>query len=143
MTARARWVVDTNVLVSAFLWGGVPARIFEAVAEREVQLFTSKALLDELTTTFAKKKLIKAIAATGLSAEELLARYRRISTSITAKRLAFTACRDADDDNVLACALTARAVLIVSGDDDLLSMKDFNDIPIMTVAQALRTLPGR
>lgn len=143
MSDRARWVVDTNVLVSAFLWGGTPARIIEAVAEREVQLFTSKVLVDELSTTLAKRKLAKYVAATGLSAEELVARYRRISTLITARRLAFTACRDTDDDHVLACAITARAVLIVSGDDDLLSMRAFNDIPIMTVAQALRTLPPR
>jgi putative PIN family toxin of toxin-antitoxin system len=143
MSVRARWVVDTNVLVSAFLWGGTPARIIEAVAEREVQLFTCKALVDELAATLAKPKLAKYVAATGSSGDELVARYRRFSTLITAKRLAFTACRDADDDNVLACAITARAVLIVSGDDDLLSMKAFNDFPIMSVAQALRTLPPR
>ncbi|WP_197507047.1 putative toxin-antitoxin system toxin component, PIN family [Mitsuaria sp. 7] len=135
--------MDTNVLVSAFLWGRNPARIIEAVAEGEVQLFTSKALLDELAATLAKKKLAKAVSATGFSSEELVARYRQFSTLITARRLAFTACRDVDDDKVLACAITARAVLIVSGDDDLLSMKDFDDIPIMTVAQALKTLPDR
>ncbi len=46
--------------------------------------------------------------------------------------------RDADDDAVLACALAARADLVVSGDDDLLSLKSFNGIPIFTVAQAIK-----
>lgn len=46
--------------------------------------------------------------------------------------------RDADDDAVLACALAARADLIVSGDDDLLSIKTFNSIPIVSVAHAVK-----
>ncbi|OWQ87481.1 putative toxin-antitoxin system toxin component, PIN family [Roseateles aquatilis] len=143
MTVRARWVVDTNVLVSAFLWGGTPSRVIEAVSEREVQLFTSRILIDELAATLSKKKLAKYVLATGLSAEEIVGHYRRIATMITARRLAHSACRDVDDDDVLACALAAHAELIVSGDDDLLSMKSFNDIPIVTVAQALLSLSGR
>ena len=45
--------------------------------------------------------------------------------------------RDVDDDAVLACALAARADLIVSGDEDLLVLKEFQGIPIATIAQAL------
>lgn len=37
-----RWVVDTNVLVSAFLWQGTPSRVIELAGEKEVQLFTSR-----------------------------------------------------------------------------------------------------
>lgn len=50
--------------------------------------------------------------------------------------------RDADDDAVLACALAARADLVVSGDDDLLSLKSFNIIPIVSVAQAVKAFSG-
>ena len=45
-----------------------------------------------------------------------------------------------DDDAVLACALAARADLIVSGDDDLLSLKHYQDIPIVTPAHALQLI---
>ena len=45
--------------------------------------------------------------------------------------------RDADDDAVLACALAARADLVVSGDADLLVLDSFRGIGIVTVAQAL------
>lgn len=50
-----RLVVDTNVLVSAFLWEGVPGRLIELAGEREIQLFTSRALLDELPRRSAKR----------------------------------------------------------------------------------------
>ena len=44
-------VVDTNVLVSAFLWQGNPGRLIELAAEKEIELFTSRTLLDELAAT--------------------------------------------------------------------------------------------
>jgi predicted nucleic acid-binding protein len=45
--------------------------------------------------------------------------------------------RDPDDDQVLACALAAKAALIASGDRDLLDLGSFNTIPILRAAQAL------
>jgi uncharacterized protein len=48
--------------------------------------------------------------------------------------------RDPDDDHVLACALTAKADLIVSGDKDLLDINTFQNISILTPAEALRRI---
>jgi len=48
--------------------------------------------------------------------------------------------RDADDDAVLACALAAKADLIVSGDRDLLTLKIFRDIPIVTPIEAVNRI---
>lgn len=135
-----RLVVDTNVLVSAFLWQGTPGRLIELAAEKEIALFTSRALLDELAATLAKKKLAKPVLATGLTAEQMLRNYRRLATLVTARQLAQQVSRDADDDAVLACALAAHAELIVSGDDDLLVLKHFQGIPITTPAQAIRRI---
>lgn len=137
---RAGQVVDTNVLVSAFLWQGTTGKVIELAGEKEVQLFTSRALLDELAAMLGKKKLAKYVAATGLSAEQMLANYRRIATLVTAKQLEQQVSRDADDDAVLACALAARADLIISGDDDLLVLKSFDGISIVTSAQAVQQI---
>ena len=57
--SRLRLVLDTNVLVSAFLWRGMPGRPVEPACEREVRLLTSRALLDELAATLAKKKTLQ------------------------------------------------------------------------------------
>ena len=124
--------------VSAFLWRGTPGRVIELAGEKEVQLFTSRALLDELAATLAKKKLARYVAATGLAANQMLASYRRIATLVTARQLDVQVSRDLDDDAVLACALAARADLLVTGDDDLLSLKSFRGFPIVTVAQAVK-----
>jgi len=49
-------------------------------------------------------------------------------------------CRDADDDEVLATAIAGQVDFIVSGDDDLLSLKIHQDIPIVTPAEAVQRI---
>ena len=136
-------VVDTNILVSAFLWQGTPGRLIELAGEQECRLFTSRALLDELADVLQRKKLEKQVQATGLTAVHLLRNYQKLSTTITARRLAQQVSRDADDDAVLACALAAKVDLIVSGDADLLVLKQFQGMRIVTPAQAVKLIGGQ
>jgi len=76
-------------------------------------------LLDELTATLHKKKLAKPAAATGLTAGQMLRNYRRLAALVTARKLAQPVSRDADDDEVLACARAARADHRLCGTRDL------------------------
>ncbi len=133
-------VVDTNVLVSAFLWKGTPGRLIELAGEKECRLFTSRVLIDELAEVLQRKKLAKQVQATGFTAAQMLRNYQKLATTVTARRLAQQVSRDADDDAVLACALAAQADLIVSGDDDLLVLKQFQEIRIVTPAQAVKMI---
>lgn len=129
-------VVDTNVVVSAFLWQGLPGRLLDLAGEKEVRLFTSRALLDELADVLDRKKLIKKVLATGLTVPQMLENYRKIVTLVTARQLPQRVSPDADDDAVLAAAKAARADFIVSGDrKHLLALKRFEGIPIVTAAQ--------
>jgi len=85
-----------------------------------------------------RKKLARSVAATGLTADAMLTNFRKLATLVSARQLTTQISRDADDDAVLACALAARADLIVSGDDDLLVLGRFESIRIITVSQALK-----
>jgi hypothetical protein len=58
-----RLVLDTNVVVSALLWGGTPRLLLEAARERRVELFTSTPLLAELTEILNRRQFEKKIAA--------------------------------------------------------------------------------
>ena len=135
--SRQRSVLDTNVLVSALLWQGKPGRLIEVAGEQRIRLCTSRAMLDELEATLNKKKLARAVAATGSTAADMLARYGRIATVVRARRLREPVSRDADD---VACALAARAGAVVTGDDDLLVLERFEGIAIIGVQQALALL---
>jgi uncharacterized protein len=97
-------------------------------------------LLDELSEVLHRKKLTKKVQATGSTAAEIVKLYRRLAYHVTARQFTKQISRDADDDAVLACALAAKAELIISGDRDLLTLKTFRNIPIMAPTEAMRNL---
>lgn len=136
-----RLVVDTNVVVSAFLWQGTPGRLLDMAGEKQIRLFACRVLLDELADVLGRRKLANSVAATGLTVPQMLANYRKVITLVTARKLPQRISADADDDVVLATAKAAKADLIVSGDrKHLLSLKRFEGIRIVSVAQAVAML---
>lgn len=78
-----------------------------------------------------------------MSVAELARRYALFAQPITPAEIDRVVLADPDDDHVLACALAARADLVVSGDKRLRNIKSYQGIPIVTVAEALTRLPQR
>ena len=135
-----RLVLDTNVVASGLLWNGAPAQLLDAARADEVELFSSRVLLAELTRILRRAKFGKAIAASGLSLEELVLGYAELVTLVTPANIPPTILRDPDDDHVLACAVAANAELVVSGDRDLLENKTFRDTRIVGAVEAVRII---
>ena len=69
-----RIVVDTNVIVSAFLWGGTPRRLLDAIEEQQLELFTSRALIAELEDVLAREKFAAQLSRTRFTSAFLIAR---------------------------------------------------------------------
>ena len=138
-----RLVLDTNVVASALLWGGIPRRLLQAGNERRIHLFTSIPMLEELTDILGRRKFEKKIAASGFSVEGLIDRYAELASLVQPTAIPPTILEDPDDDHVLACALVAHADMIVSGDHHLLDVKIFSGIPIVTVAQAILRIESK
>jgi uncharacterized protein len=135
-----RVVLDTNVVVSGFLWGGVPRQLLQAAREKKLQLYTSTALLLELSDTLGRAKFARKLAAAQLSIDQLVERYALLTTVVHPVAIASTILDDPDDDQVLACALAARAELIVSGDRHLLDLKEHQGVRIVRVAEAVKNI---
>lgn len=138
-----RLVLDTNVVVSGLLWYSTPAQLIEAARANEVELFTSRVLLAELTRILCRAKFDKAITASGMSLDELMLGYAQLTTLVTPEAIPATILNDPDDDHVLACAVAAKVDYIVSGDRHLLSLNNFRKIPIVTAAKAVSILAGQ
>jgi putative PIN family toxin of toxin-antitoxin system len=132
-----RAVVDTNVLLSALLWGGTPHALLEHVRNGTVTLISSPALLAELARVIERPKFDLIFLRTHTSRPQTLAELRLLAEVIDPPPLAQPVCRDKDDDAVLALALAAQADIVISGDDDLLCLNAVEGIPILTPAQAL------
>jgi putative PIN family toxin of toxin-antitoxin system len=135
-----RLVLDTNTVVSGLLWKNAPSRLIDVALHGRIELFTTQPLLLELEDVLPRQKLARRVAASGLSVAQLVARYALLARSV-APAIIKPISVDPDDDQVLACALAAQTELIVSGDGDLLNLKTYQRIPIVTVAEALRRLP--
>lgn len=105
-----RAVIDTNVLLSGLLWRGAPHDLLEHARNGKLQLISSPALLSELAEVITPFSLMQPV------------------------------CRDADDDEVLATAIAGQVDFIITGDDDLLSLKTYQEIPIITPAEAVKIM---
>jgi putative PIN family toxin of toxin-antitoxin system len=132
-----RVVLDTNVVVSALLWGGTPERLIRAADGEDLVIFTSEALIAELASILERAKFATKLAQLNSSPNEVVSRYRVIAETIVAAPIEEARLRDPDDAAVLACALAARAEAIVSGDDDLLALGSYQGIPILSATAAL------
>lgn len=133
-----RLVIDTNVVVSAQVWGGTPRKLLELAAAGEVSLFTSAPLLAELARVLAYPKVLTTLQARGFSLDDLVLGYAELATVVTPAAITSTITADPADDLVLATALAAQVDLAVTGDKrHLLVLGSFQGIPIVTVAEAM------
>lgn len=127
-----RVVPDTNVIVSAIVFGGPPGRLVELAAQGHVQLILSPPSLEELRAVLRGKFGFSDAAA--YQAEALL---RRISVVVEPQREIATVTEDPQDNRVLEAAHAGEADIIVSGDRHLLSLKRFGDTAIMNPRELL------
>lgn len=138
-----RIVINTNVLLSGLLWHGAPHALLNQARAGTIELMTSHALLEELSEVIARRKFTAILQRTAHTPEQILSELHALADIVAAPPLPRPVCRDPDDDTVLACALAAHADAIVSGDDDLLTLKEFQRIPIITAAQAIRQIEAQ
>lgn len=136
-------ILDTNTVLSGLLWGGPPRRLIDLARARSLTLGTSLILLAELAEVIARDKFAQRVQLAGLSAADLVLDYRRLVHIVEPQPLSAPVSRDPDDDHVLACALAARADLIVTRDLDLLDLGAYQGIPILAAADALRRVEAQ
>lgn len=130
-----RVVFDTNVVVSASFWKGVPFLGLAAWAEGKCLAVISPQILaeyhetmEELRADYPRNTPVDWGTALGEAAELVFPTHR-----------ATGATTDPDDEKILEAALAAEVDFIVSGDKKhLLALKDYEGIPILSPAEFLR-----
>ena len=134
-----RLVLDTNVVVSGLLWRSAPSQLLVAAEVGEIDLFTSRPLLVELSGVLARSKFARAIEAVGLTHNELVLSYAELVNLVVPASIPPTIAADLSDDQVLACAVAAQADFIVSGDKHLHSLGgSYEGVRIVSPAEAVR-----
>ena len=119
------------------LWGGVPNQLFSAAVQGKAELFTCSELPAELLMVLQRKKFSTQLALIHADALLLCNRYRAMASVVSLALPIPRICRDPMDDVVLACANSIHADAIVSGDNDLLSLRSHSRIPILRAKDAI------
>jgi len=132
-------VLDTNVLVSGIFWNGQPARILELWTEGVFDLIVSYEILDEY------KRILRKIGikyASNDLAESWIEFISQNAILVDSPEI-FKGCRDPHDNKFIDCAIASRAKIIISGDEDLLSIKKVGNIIVVDCRKALDYLKHR
>jgi putative PIN family toxin of toxin-antitoxin system len=123
-----RLVLDTNIFISAFYWGGNSQRVINRIIEGIDELYSSNAILDEISNVMARPKF--------KSGTEIIDRYIRsiekMGKKVCVKGTIKGICRDKDDDDKIECGEICSADYIITGDKDLLVLKNYRHIKIIT-----------
>lgn len=130
-----RVVADTNTVVSGLLWHGPPRLVLDAARSGRIELFTSAILLAELEDVLRREKFAQRLALANALPRELLLGYAVLASIIDPAIINPMILADPDDDAVLACAVGAGAQAIVSGDTDLLTLREYQGIKIVTASE--------
>lgn len=130
-----RAVLDTNTIVSGLGWGGPPGTVLDAALAGYFELVTTPILLDELRRVLAYPKL-QAVIGDADELIDLLALAAFVVTPTQAVKLV----RDPDDDRLIEAALAAHADVIVTGDQDLLTLGYVEQTQILTPREFLEVL---
>ena len=131
-----RVVLDTNILISAFVFpGGAPEAVYRLGIERKVELVTSPALLSEFGRVLAEK-----FGWQPAMAEAAVAQVSRIAIVVRPSRTIHVVADDPTDDRVLEAALEGSAEIIVSGDRHLLRLGRWEGVRIVSAPHLLDEL---
>ena len=135
-----RAVLDTNLLVSYLLTHRPPIATFidGFLAKDVFVMVTAPKLLAGLDRVLRYPKLQRYY--TDEERTRFVALVLALSEVVDLPETIPPICRDPDDDRLIACAVVGEADIIVSGDDDLLTLKRVGHIPILTAVQFLEML---
>lgn len=121
-------VFDTNVFIAAIITEGICSKLLHRARMHEFSLVSCPFITKELRRTLSKKfslsrdEVTSAMEPVGEAIDQVIEHTVKITNT----------CRDADDDNILACAVAAKADYLVTGDSDLLELRNCRGVKIVT-----------
>lgn len=137
-----RVVIDTNVLVSGLfgIKNSPSANVLQAIRSQQIILVTSPAILEEVGEVLQRERIVKLTKMSRSEQSDFLAKLIERSDITAGKQLSQTVGRDVKDDKLLACSVEGKADYIITGDRDLLVLKEYEGIKIVTPRKFIETI---
>jgi hypothetical protein len=129
-------VLDTNVLISAIVFGGKPRNILERIIKGKIRLAVSESILQEVKAVLDGNKFQYPPQLT----HTIISEIEAVSELVKPKKSIKAVGKDPDDNKFLECALEAGAHFIITGDMHLLELEIYKGVRIMNPADFLREM---
>jgi putative PIN family toxin of toxin-antitoxin system len=128
-----RLVLDTNIFISAFYWEGNSQKVIDRIIVGSDDLYVSDKILEEISEVMARPKFNTEQETIDQYIKTIEENCKKVFTEGRIKGI----CRDKDDDDKLECGLICDADYIITGDDDLLILGNYEMIKIITPKEYL------
>lgn len=132
-----RIVIDTNVWISYLIGGYLRETLDNKILSNEIKILFSEDMLKEFFEVVSRPKFKKIFSEKRI--KELVILMRKFEETIQIKER-INICRDPKDNLILETAVSGKANLIITGDEDLLSLSPFRNIRIITPAKFEKNL---
>lgn len=127
-------VLDTNIVVSALVYGGKPEEVYRLVLEKKIIAYISPSIIAEILEILTKKFNFNQIKLRQIE------RKIRKKISVVNPTKILRLVRDADDNRILEAAVEGNCSYIITGDKDLLDFGKYKSIKILTADQFLKSV---
>jgi putative PIN family toxin of toxin-antitoxin system len=126
-------VLDANIFISAFFWGGNPRTVLKRVIAGTDELFIPEEILDEINDVTRRPKF----HTNEYEINYFINSIEEISNKKVSKKQIDNGSRDKTDNKYIECGITAHADYIISGDIRLSKLKEYENIKIITAKNYL------
>lgn len=120
-------VFDTNILISSLFWKGPSRHIVDLAIANKISSISSPEILEELEAVLYED--FPDIPYERI--EEIIRDILSYSQLVVVDKIMVKGLRDLKDTKIIACAISAKADYIVTGDKDLLILKEYKGIRIL------------
>ena len=127
-------VLDANIFISAFFWGGNPRTVLERVIKKIDELYITEEILVEIKEVLLRPKF----HAGKIEIDYFIKSIEEIANMVFPGIKVKNGSRDKTDNKYIECALAGNVDYLVSGDVHLLEMKKYDKIRIVTVREYLQ-----
>jgi len=135
-----RVVLDTNILVSGFLWDGPPNKIVQLLSEKKFTLVASAELFEELNRVSRYDRFARRLAALEHSPDDMVEKFETLAEFVPVRPLPQPVIPDdPSDEALLRAAVSGAASCIVTGDNHLLTLKIFQNTRIYNPVDFLQS----
>jgi len=128
---KSKIVVDTNIIISAFLFSGLPNKLFKEIIDEKHHLFLSHDILNELLHVLSREKFKLSESQIKQFYEELI----NITNIVYPQKKLRIVNEDPSDDMLFECAIEANAQFIITGNKHVLKLKKYKNIQVISAKE--------